>query len=243
MLSLLILLNSVAFASDAIVLKEQQQVLGIKILGSKDVSPTAYQEVARLTEQMLSAQPAFLKQMLKSKIQIAVLGKNELVMNIPAYHSGILGNNQDFWNQRARGFGATKAIPLSSAPEENLLCYEKDTYTGESIFIHEFAHSIHELAIIENNPSLALKIESAYALAMEEGLWKNTYAATNFKEYLAEGAQSWFGANIKSDKPEGDGIHNQINTREALKEYDLRLASILKEIFGDTEWRYSCPTR
>ena len=51
-------------------------------------------------------------------------------------------------------------------------------------------------------------------------------------EYWAEGVGSWF-----------DGPHpnNVAHTRLALKKYDPRLVTLLTEVFGDGNWRYTPP--
>ena len=46
------------------------------------------------------------------------------------------------WNERARGLGATVALPVGSSAEENALCHSNDRYRSEDITIHEFAHSL-----------------------------------------------------------------------------------------------------
>ena len=49
------------------------------------------------------------------------------------------------------------------------------------------------------------------------------------REYLAEGAQSYFDCNDEQNPP--NGIHNHVNTRTELKSYDPVLYGFLKEIF------------
>lgn len=49
------------------------------------------------------------------------------------------------------------------------------------------------------------------------------------REYLAEGAQSYFNCNDEQNPP--NGIHNHVNTRSELKSYDPVLYGFLKEIF------------
>ena len=48
---------------------------------------------------------------------------------------------------------------------------------------------------------------------MDKGIWKDTYAATNDKEYWAEGVQAYFDCAA----PPQPGNHNDINTREKLE--------------------------
>ena len=47
--------------------------------------------------------------------------------------------------------------------------------------------------------------------------------------FQAEGVQSYFGVNVYADPP--DGIHNNINTREALRGYDPKLYAFIEEFF------------
>jgi hypothetical protein len=72
--------------------------------------------------------------------------------------------------------------------------------------------------------------------AMQEGLWQGTYAATNHHEYWAEGVQIWFHANRTLMHE-----HNFVGTREQLKGYDPRLASLLEEVFRDNDWLWVPP--
>jgi hypothetical protein len=71
---------------------------------------------------------------------------------------------------------------------------------------------------------------------MMAGLWKGKYASVNHHEYWAEGVQSWFDNNRENDHD-----HNHVNTREELVEYDAGLAELCREVFGNTELRYTKP--
>ena len=62
----------------------------------------------------------------------------------------------------------------------------------------------------------------------------DTYAITNRAEYWAEGTQSWFDTNRANDDQ-----HNHVDTRDKLKDYDPALATLLTEVFGDMDWRYT----
>src|SRR5690606_17564659 len=59
---------------------------------------------------------------------------------------------------------------------------------------------------------------------------------TNHHEYFAEGVQSWFDNNR-----ENDNEHNHVNTRAELIAYDPGLAALCREVFGDTELKYTKP--
>jgi len=72
---------------------------------------------------------------------------------------------------------------------------------------------------------------------MKAGLWKGKYASVNHHEYFAEGVQSWFDNNREDDHD-----HNHVNTRVELLAYDQGLAALCREVFGDTELKYTKPT-
>ena len=143
-----------------------------------------------------------------------------------------------FWDRRARGLGSSRTDPVASCAEENLLCYPGDPYNTENIMIHEFAHAIHLNGIFDVDTTFDKRLGKTYKAAMAKGLWKSKYAANNKAEYWAEGVQSWFNSNRPPDHD-----HNHIDTREELKKYDAGLAKLVKEIFGDTEWRYKRPSQ
>jgi hypothetical protein len=86
------------------------------------------------------------------------------------------------------------------------------------------------------DPTFDDRLEEAYQKAMAAGLWKNKYAATNRFEYFAEGVQSWFGNNRENDHD-----HNHVNTRAELIEYDPVLAAFCREVFKDTDFKYTKP--
>ena len=89
------------------------------------------------------------------------------------------------------------------------------------------------------NYSFDARVATAYRRAMARGLWRNTYAATDVEEYWAEATQSWFNCNMHRTVP--DGIHGEVSTRDRLKTYDPEISALLREFFGDTPLRYSCP--
>ena len=125
-----------------------------------------------------------------------------------------------------------------SCGEENLLALEGDPYQAESILVHEFGHAIHDSGLATLDPTFDLRLKTIYREALDEGLWKGTYAASNHHEYWAEGVQSWFNANRSNDHD-----HNDVDTREKLKAYDPRLCKMLIEAFPLNDWSYAKPNQ
>ena len=78
-------------------------------------------------------------------------------------------------------------------------------------------------------PGFNSRLQTAYRYAQSRGLWANTYAMSTWKEYFAEGVQSYFHVNNYANPP--DGIHNHVNTREKLRTYDPTLYALVKEVF------------
>jgi len=220
-------------------------VEGLPIVASEAVADEAFYAARDIIGRMLAKRPKAYETLRRNKGRLAIIGRAENTTDIPE-HAHLseeferTGRGMD-WNARARGLGGTKWIPVCSVGEENLLGLNGDRYKGESILIHEFAHSLQNLAFEDMDPKFEKKLQAAYDEALQAGLWADTYAASNPEEYWAEGVQSWFDANLEADPP--NGIHNAIDTRAELKEYDPSLAALLAEWFPDDAWRYVYPRK
>ena len=206
-------------------------VEGLPVVASAKVNPYAVKEAAWLIRQMVGHRQDILHALAKNNVRFVVMAHNELTTQIPE-HSDLQPDY--YWDRRARGLGSTPTRPAVSCGAENLLNYAGDPYSTENILVHEFAHAIHQMGLDTVDPSFDDRLETMYNSAKEKGLWKDTYAITNKAEYWAEGTQSWFDTNRANDDQ-----HNHVDTRDKLKEYDPPLASLLTEVFGDTDWRYT----
>lgn len=222
--------------------KKYLDVLGMPIVGSEYVPDDAFYSVKEKVEEMIAMRQDILGKMIENKSRICIMGKTEVTTDMPEYRNWNDPSQSEGidWNTRGRGFGATVDLPLTSCAEENLLCYDKsiDGYYQEDIFIHEFAHSILGLGIRFIDTAIDKELQEALNNAIARGLWENTYARTNFDEYFAEGVQDWFNVNTKAIPT--DGIHNQISTRQELKEYDPALYAIIKRYFPESNQKISC---
>lgn len=217
---------------------------GFPIVASAKVNPYALLEAAYLVDLMLAKRPDVREAMIRSGARLCVLAHNEFTTDQPEFarlgeqsvrqFPGISG--KDYWDARARGMGGSERDPFCSCAEENLLGYPGDPYAAECILIHELAHNIHLRGMVNVDPTFDARLKATYEAAMTAGLWKGKYSSVNHHEYFAEGVQSWFDNNRENDHD-----HNHVNTREELVEYDPRLAEICREVFGDTELRYTKP--
>jgi hypothetical protein len=206
---------------------------GLPIIGSTKVSDTALAECAWIVRNILGGRSDLLEAMANAKVRFAVMAHDEYTTDIPE-HAHL--KPRVYWDRRARGLGATPKAPAVSGGEENLLAFPGDPYPRENISIHEFAHAIHEMGLKKVDPTFDDRLRKAYESAMAAGLWKKTYAAVNPHEYWAEAVQAWFDNNDANN-----ALHNDINTRAKLKEYDPGVAALCAEVFGDGPWRYHKP--
>ncbi len=211
--------------------KQWIDVEGLPVVASAKVNSYAVKEAAWLIRQMIGHRQDILQALAKNNVRFAVMAYSELTTEIPE-HSDLQPDY--YWDRRARGLGSTPARPAVSCGEENLLNYSGDPYSTENILVHEFAHAIHQMGLNTVDPGFDNRLKTIYDAAVEKGLWENTYAITNRAEYWAEGTQSWFDTNRANDDQ-----HNHVDTRDKLKEYDPALATLLTEVFGNTDWRYT----
>lgn len=203
---------------------------GFPIVASAEVCDAALREAAHTVRKMLGGRPDILQKLAENRIRLAVMAASEVTVDIPE-HSDL--TPASYWNRRARGLGATRQRPAVSCGEENLLHLAGDPYRTESILVHEFAHAIHQMAVNDLDPTFDNRLQAAYRASLDSGLWKGMYAAENRDEYFAEAVQSWFDTNR-----ENDAVHNHVNTRAELLEYDPAAAALVREVFGDSQWRY-----
>lgn len=213
---------------------------GIPLLGSAKVPDAAFRPAAEIVAHMLSKRPDIVAALKAGRQRVVIMARTEVTTDIPEHSDLNTAFPQTDWNTRARGLAGTIPRPATSAAEENILCLTSDAYRGESILIHEFSHTVLNIGI-QGSPggqAFRARVDAAFLAAIAAGKWANTYAETNADEYWAEGVQDWFNANLQSDPP--NGIHNSINTRQELQQYDPQLAALIAEVFPADDWRYPC---
>jgi hypothetical protein len=217
---------------------------GFPIVASAKVNPFALKEAAWLVDLMLAKRPDVHAALVKSGARLCIIGHHEFTTDLTEFvrfgeapHPSFPElTGKEYWDARARGTGGSQTDPFCTCAEENLLGYPGDPYAAECILIHEFAHCIHLRGLENVDPTFDSRLKATYDAAMKAGLWKGAYASVNHHEYFAEGVQTWFDNNR-----ENDNEHNSVNTRAELLEYDPGLAAICREVFGDTEIKYTKP--
>lgn len=212
------------FNLDADFYKKHLDYKGFSILASAKVSDKAMLEARDLIDHLLGGREDILKAMIKRGCRFMVMAPTEMTTDVPEQRR-MKNDPKTDWDKRARGLGGR----LSSCGEENLLNLRGDRYNQENILIHEFNHAVHQYGLREVDPKFDGRLRQTYTKAMDKGLWKGTYVASNPGEYWAEGCQAYF-----------DCMRPQFgaNTREKLKEYDPDLFALVDEVYKQSKFRY-----
>ena len=210
---------------------------GVPVVSSADVPDEALVSVAQMLAEMLTHRPDLLGDIAGFPSHVAVLGQDEEIADIPEF--GRVIEQYPEWGvfdgrtvAELRAVGATTFLPVTVAAEENVLCYEEDTYL-EDTSVHELAHTFLLVGLEgEAGPGeLRARLEQGLEDALARGLWTGSYAASNADEYWAEGVQAWFDVGWSL---------TGVDTRTELEAYDATFAGIMREVFGDADLFSSC---
>jgi alpha-glucosidase len=199
---------------------------GYPILSSANVADEALLEARYLISRMLAGRDDILRALIRANCRFTVMAPDEMTTDVPEQRQM---TPKDYWDRRARGLGGR----ITSCGEENLLNLRGDRYRNENILIHEFSHCIHQRGLRSVDPTFDRRLRETYRKAIDQGLWADTYAAENHSEYWAEAVQAYFDCQA----PKG-GVHNDIDRREKLAQYDPELFRLIDEVFRQSEFRY-----
>lgn len=123
-------------------------------------------------------------------------------------------------------------------PEAALLC--QDPWIEDAVFVHEFAHAMHMSGFNYLYTGFDNELENLYNNALGSGLWRNTYAATNYREFWADAVQVWYNVQWPYGTPEGNGSDNNINRRNRLIDYDPNLYAFLDKYLNNDQRPPGC---
>jgi hypothetical protein len=209
--------------------KKYVDVKGMSVVAAAEVADEALQRTHYLVTHLLAGRPDILQVMVKNGTRLIIIGKDQVYTDMPEYRNH---PNAAYQNERVRGTGG---LAVTSFGEENLLNLALDRYDDESIAVHEFCHTI-DAALSRLDPTWRKRLGQTYRSAIDHGLWKHAYAASNQAEYWAEICQSYFDCNRINN-----WNHAAIGTREQLKLYDPEGYELVRTTFQLTpasDWRY-----
>lgn len=203
---------------------------GIPILAAANVDDLALARLKAIINEMLAKRPDIRGVLQAREIRFAIIPRNSVTTDLPELRDLYkLFPGRD-WNRLTRGVGATEFIPVVSCAEENLLKLPSDVYLGESICVHEFAHTMHEMGLRRLDPGFDDRLEALYRAALASGVIAGTYAATAVIEYFAEMSQSFLDTNLCREV--ADGNHGPVCRNAVLKQRDPEMWKLLDSIYN-----------
>ena len=209
--------------------KKYVSIQGLPVAASAEVADQALQRTHDLVTHLLAGRPDVLRAMISNGMYLIIIGKDQVYTDMPEYSHH---PNPQYQNERVRGTGGKP----TSFGEENLLCLPVDRYDDESIGLHEFCHTI-DATLASLDPGWRERKNKVYRRAVEQGLWKNTYAGSNPGEFWSETCQAYFDcARVNNWN------HGPIGTREQLKVYDPETYDLIRTAFNLSpaqDWRYA----
>lgn len=218
---------------------------GIPVVSSNRVDGETLSTAEAIITDMLAYRPDLAAWLAREGYRVAIMAEEEAITDLPQnahwtrpaqddprltrcerkHYNERIGqlSDREYWNARVRGIGGAFTV----AAEEDVLGRRSSRYWGETIVVHEFAHNVLD-AIEATDPVLYAEVETAYAKALADGLWKDEYASTSIQEYWAEGTQFWFNSNRLA-------VFNgrRILSDADLAAYDPRLAAALRQAYGE----------
>lgn len=196
---------------------------GITITSSEKPVDRTLELACLLLNEMVGKRPDVRDAIVKNKSHFAIVAAAEKTTDIPEY-----SDLPDYYNTRARGLGGI----LGLCAEESILCDKaKDRWYGESICVHEYAHTVSIYGMYTADPTFEKRLKEAFNASKAAGLWTNTYAAENEQEYWAEGVQNWYNTNLAANPP--NGVHGPIRTKDGLMKTDPALYKLVSELVPD----------
>jgi hypothetical protein len=198
-----------------------------------------------------------LKAFINEGVKLVVLGFEERLADLPECKNMAAGSI----DYTARFLDYSPEAKLMVVDQQNVLGNPKNAYLTSCQIIRVFAKALYhltgmrpvdpnwenrgrnvqqyELRVQRMDIRFDKKLKELYDRAMSKGLWKGTAAVHNRAEYWAEGVLAYFDAS-GAVVPPNDADY-PIATREALKQYDPGLFSLVEETMGykgKVDWRY-----
>lgn len=201
---------------------------GVKVLGSAKVREAAM-DTAQEMMKVLLANETVAKRMGDAGCMLGIYGEGEIAYDIPEHR---FDYDTDFLY--VEGFGGTQ---LASIRDANVLRLKTGSYrTGypdESILTHEFAHTVYNFGLSEEQQEEWIDI---YDTSTGSGKWANSYAGSNKDEYFATLSAIWFNSMDDTYNGQWDGVRGPINTRAELKAYDEDAYNFLSNIYVSDQY-------
>lgn len=206
---------------------QTRSVEGMTLKASAKVRPAALDEATKQFSILLHGDRSVVDRMGAAGVQVGIIAESEATTDLPEYRrlqGQKTSDGRSYDGPGIRGLGGSRISPMCSVGEENVLALPSDRFTGESILIHECAHSVYNAGL---DDARRLRWRQIFQAAMAAGRWAGTYAAVNDDEFFAELSQSFFGVNRPAD-----AVHNDVNGTAKLQVYEPDAYALLITVYG-----------
>jgi hypothetical protein len=193
-------------------------VLGISIVAGPGVTSDAL-EAAEETIRRMFLNNDLEQALEEAQAYVIVAEPNQDVLDLPEFSCLEDSFGAEFF-ERVCGVADRAAFPVVTVNTLDLLGDPSGPCGGVNILFHELGHMIETWAMA---PADYFDARLLHHDAVTAGLYEGEYAATNFREYWAEGTQAFFLHSDRSGERD----------REWLKGYDPALYDLLTEVFGE----------
>lgn len=193
----------------------------ICITATTKINPIAVERAQYIIQQMLRGSPEIAKRMGRIPYIIDIVGIKQKVIDLPRYRhlQGVITFDGRKFDD-LRGFANVSSLAIG---EEDLLRTSKINNEYESVFVHEFAHSIK----FQMSEVVSSKVERAYLNARKRQLYPlNIYMMASSQEYWAMATEAWFNSTNRVIGNVG------INSRERILRRDPEISKVLKQVYG-----------
>jgi hypothetical protein len=167
----------------------------IPVLAHESVSDDALLEARDRLDRLLSRAPRLLDNLERERFELHVIGLHQFTSDLPEHRAGrgqTLRNGELFdWHM----IGGHIVGRYGSCAEATLLPVVGHRLFGDDACLHELGHAIHMLAV---GREVRERILDRYEAALATGEWKDTYAATDEREFFAEATKVYFQKDAAS---------------------------------------------
>jgi len=197
---------------------KKRVVLGITIVGGPGVDAAAF-DMAQDTIERIFARNDLEDLLVEQGAYVVIAEAGQGVLDLPEFAclDGELGS--DFFTHVC-GIADHADYPVATVNELDLLGDSRGPCEGVNILYHELGHLVQGWAMA---PADYYDVRLAYSDALDAGLYRGSYASTNYNEYFAEGTQVFFDA----------GDTRGTRDAEWLAGYDPELYRLLAAIYGE----------
>jgi hypothetical protein len=200
----------------------------IAVVAAAEVDDRALVKAKQIIETMLAKRPDIRASLAAASSRFLIIPKDKGITTLPDYRSLKDAQAPDGfadWDSRARGLGGWFVM---SCGEENLLKLSGDRYDGQSICVHEFAHTIL-IGLAQGDPRFHQQVIDHYNAIRQSDFMVNTYMAQNYGEYWATAVQAWYNAGFCKAVP--DGIYGPLCDRPSLAQLDPVGYQLISQVF------------